>query len=283
MANSYKTRIAAIDAQIIDVQYLYQRELDREAEFTPTQRHLLASRGFKYRLDNLYAQRRVLRQFVSTAPTRAENYAVEMSRRNTEYLEACDDLERTKKVYTDTLTRTVVSGLSIDAELELKCLRREIGAKKSIVASKNRAVDNWTKKGSASLDSQVVHMLERDAQRPERVREHKQLVAEQLPTLRLEDMSGDMQEIARASAACTAANVVDAARPTPPDTYSASFALLNSQPPPDAFAFTRSDIEHTVDAMTLANIAVDVEVEPERDAEYIKFMQRLAVESEDTK
>jgi hypothetical protein len=96
--------------------------------------------------------------------------------------------------------------------------------------------------------------------------------------MRIEDMSGDMQEIARASAKCTAASgaSTNTRTPTEASAYSESFALLNSQPAP----FESSELT----SATLADSnAVDVEIEPERDAEYIKFMQGLAVESEEIK
>ena len=280
MANSDKSRLARIDEQIIDVQYLYQRELDREAELQPERRHLLASRGFKYRLDGLYSQRALLRKTTASAPTKAMNYYAELSRRKTVYEDTLAAYEDAKKVYMDKIANIAIIGLNLDNELDLKCMRREIGAMKSLVSSKNRAVNNWIAKGmSYDGDKILVPQQVERAQMPE-------LPAIAIsPQMRIEDMSGDMQEIARASAKCTAASGASTNTQTPVEAsaYSASFALLNSQPTPDAFAFTRSDIEHTVDTMTLANIAVDVEVEPERDAEYIKFMQGLAVESEEIK
>jgi hypothetical protein len=230
MANSDKTRLAKIDAEIIDVQYLYQRELDREGELSPERRHLLASRGFKYRLDNLYAKRALLRKFIPAAPTKAMNYVTEMSRRRTEYDDVCEEYERALKTFANKIANVALVGLNLDNELELKCMRREIGAMKSLVSSKNRAVNNWLAKGTSTEYSSVLktqympHRAKR-AQLPEQA-----APLALAPAMRIDDMSGDMQEIARASAACTAANVTDAAHSTPPDTYSASFAALNAEP-----------------------------------------------------
>lgn len=233
MANSFKTRLAQIDEQILDVQYIYQRELDREAEFEPERRHLLASRGFKYRLDKLYAQRAALRKNMCNAPTKAMNYAMEFSNRKSALENAREHLADASKKYEAKLQQIVVLGLAIDSELELKCLRREIGAMRSLVSAKERAMNNWIDKASRSENVQLQQFAtgyvpdSAEIQHGERRTPNVLALA---PAMRIEDMSGDMQEIARASAACTAANVTDAAHSTPPDTYSASFASLNAEP-----------------------------------------------------
>lgn len=245
MANSYKTRLARIDEQIIDIQYLYQRELDREAELCPERRSLLASRGFKYRLDNLYKQRAAARKFIGTAPTKAMNYATELSRRNTEYADACAELEKRTQLYKDRLAAVMLVGMDIDSQLELKGMSRAIGAARSIVSSKNRAVDNWLSKGATAENAQILRIsdsaitktmpkAELILERSQAERERDYVEIQESQPLRLAPappLSGEQEIIARAARAYAsgASTSVDISTEHP-DTYSASFAMLNQQP-----------------------------------------------------
>jgi len=148
MPISNKTRLAKLDGQILDLQYLYQRELDREA--TLPSKTLLASKGFKYRLDNLYKQRDTLRAFTRNAPSLAQTYAEELSRRNTELDLAEAAYKASEKRYTNKLNEIIMQGITLDNELELKCLHRDMGAARSLFRTKERSVNNWIVKGAST-------------------------------------------------------------------------------------------------------------------------------------
>jgi hypothetical protein len=146
MPISNKTRLAKLDGQILDLQYLYQRELDREA--TLPSKTLLASKGFKYRLDNLYKQRDTLRAFTRNAPSLAQTYAEELSRRNTAVDIAETAYKIAEKKYISKIEEITLSGLTPDNELDLKILRRDMGAARSLFRTKERSVSNWLAKGA---------------------------------------------------------------------------------------------------------------------------------------
>jgi len=238
MADSSRTRLARIDEQIIDIQYLYQRELDREAELQPERRLLLASRGFKYRLDKLYSQRAALRSTMCNAPTKAMNFANEMSKRETALENAEMHLAYANQMFKNKLAHIAVVGMTIDSELELKGLRREIGAARSLVSSKQRAVNNWQDKAAYSESANVRRfapdympkaelIMERTNSEHERGHAEKQ-ESQPLRLAPAPALSADQEIIARVARGHVAS--VRAAPAPRADTYKASFDLLNQQP-----------------------------------------------------
>ena len=77
MAISDRVKLMRMDEDILNLEYLYTRELMREQELN--KKNLLMSRGFKYRLDNLKRARNKLKQAISHAPTKRMNYAATLA------------------------------------------------------------------------------------------------------------------------------------------------------------------------------------------------------------
>jgi hypothetical protein len=142
----------------------------------------------------------------------------------------------------------MLAGLNIDSQLELKAMSRAIGAARSVVSSKNRAVDNWLRKGATAENAQILRIsdttitktipkaeliLERSQSEHERDYAEKQ-EAQPLRLAPAPALSGEQEIIARAARAHivgmdtnTTSTDISAEHP---DTYSASFAMLNQQP-----------------------------------------------------
>jgi len=265
-------RVMRYDEDIVEAEALLAEQ--REIESVSDNKLLLVSRAYERKLERMRAARARFIRSCGHAANQQERYNLITAEKRAAVARAVYD-------YSQELARYSVlcAGVSMLADVQrdedMKIQHQLVMRKKRIISARQGALDRWMQINPHDISAPMPARENEDEILAPREIKVKQ--SNDRALMAIKNMPADMQEIARASRATS--NSISVKQ----DTYSASFALLNSQPTPDAFAFTRSDIEHTVDAMTLANIAVDVEVEPERDAEYIKFMQGLAVESEDVK
>ena len=163
MAISNLQKLMRIDEELMDLEYLYTRELMREKEINKTT--FLASRGFKYRIDNLRAVRARLRSIMVQAPTKKMNFIKTLADKRALVVEAEEELKVLQKQYAELMTRVLVTRddslaqQAIDLAYEIKVQQRRIKVKEN-------AVDRCLERGAA-LD-QKVHTRESIKYNPER-------------------------------------------------------------------------------------------------------------------
>lgn len=137
MPISDRTRLTRIDEEILNLEYLYTRELMREQELN--KKNLLLSHGFKYRLDNLKRARAKLCSYMVTAPTIKMNYTQTIADKKNEVVEAEEELDQLKKEYVQIMANVLVSKddntaqRAIDLAYEIKVQQRRIKTKEDAV------------------------------------------------------------------------------------------------------------------------------------------------------
>lgn len=140
MAISDAKRLARIDGEILDLEYLYTREIMREQEIG--KKNLLVSNGYKYRLENLKRARARLREQIVQAPTKKMNYAILLAERKEKLSEAETELEYMNKQYTELMTKVLVTRDDALAQDALS-LAEEIKKQRMRVVAFDRAVTQF--------------------------------------------------------------------------------------------------------------------------------------------
>jgi hypothetical protein len=138
-------RLMQLDAKILDLEYLYTRELMREQELGKTT--LLMSRVFKNRIVLIQRARTKLAQAMQNNPNRRKTYQMELTIRKDELDEAREELDKLEKQIGALGLQGGLSGSEYEAS-EMRRLSREIPVQKRRIASKLRAYENWAKKDS---------------------------------------------------------------------------------------------------------------------------------------
>lgn len=143
MALTDQKRLIKLDEQIIDLEYLFTRELMREEELN--KHTLLLSRGLKHRIDKLRSARAMLRKKISKAPTYSASYHAVLAERKEELRVHEDELSRLKKDYETAMARMLFDKSEENAT-EVIELSRAIKSQKTRTLNKERAVQNWMRR-----------------------------------------------------------------------------------------------------------------------------------------
>jgi hypothetical protein len=144
MALTDAQRLARIDEEILDLEYLYTRELMREKELN--KRNLLASNGFKYRIENLRRARAKFRLAMKQAPTKRMNYATTLAEKKNKLIEAEEELEYMNKQYKDLMVKVLLTRDDTLAH-EAMDLASELKSQRMRVISHDRAVKQFIERG----------------------------------------------------------------------------------------------------------------------------------------
>ena len=213
------------DEDIVEAEALLAEQ--REIESASDNRLLLVSRAYERKLERMRAARARFIRSCGHAANQQERYNLITAEKRAAVARAVYD-------YSQELARYSVlcAGVSMLADVQrdedIKIQHQLVMRKKRIISARQGALDRWMQINPHDISAPMPARENEDEILAPREIKVKQSNDRALMTI--ENMPADMQEIARASAACTAANIIDAARPTPPDTYSASFAALNAEP-----------------------------------------------------
>jgi hypothetical protein len=143
MASYNKQKLMRMDEQILNLEYLYERELLREKELS--KHTLLLSRGFRFRLENLYKARQVFVKATGSKVTNEMNYAMTLAERQEAYDDACDELEHLRESHEKAAALVLIQKSDVASNNYLD-LGREIIKQEARVRNKRRALDNWINK-----------------------------------------------------------------------------------------------------------------------------------------
>lgn len=146
--------------QIEEVEYLYNRETMRERELN--KHTLLLSRGYKYRLDKLYAARSALRKLVGRAPTKEMNFARILREREIALEDAKEDLQKLTLEHTSKGVEMLLHNQDPHKLLDFTLLSKEIITQKNRVRGRQRSLDSWIATGASTKPRNY-----RDAKTPE--------------------------------------------------------------------------------------------------------------------
>lgn len=144
-------RLVAMDAQILELKYLYEREVQREIVLD--KHTLLLSRGFKYRIEKLERARRILAASMETRFSKEATYQVELAIRKNNLLEEEEELERLRKEITRLATEMVTNPTE-QLIYEFKELTREIPRQNMRIRNKKRALNNWLLADSCRISNE---------------------------------------------------------------------------------------------------------------------------------
>lgn len=143
MASINRQKLMRIDEQILNLEYLYQRELLREAELG--KRNLLLSKGFKYRLDSLYKARTTLIKATGMNASKELNYTLVLAERKAAVDEAEQELEVLKQQQVNAGANALLHRSEYYVN-EMKDLNKEIIRQEARIRNKKRALNNWIDK-----------------------------------------------------------------------------------------------------------------------------------------
>jgi hypothetical protein len=143
MASYNKQKLMRIDEQILNLEYLYERELLRECELN--KHTLLLSKGFRYRLDNLYKARQMLVKNMGVSATREMNYKMTLAERQTSYDDAIAELDRLKTQQINATAEMLFHQTDYYKQQYTE-INKEIIKQEARIRNKKRALDNWVDK-----------------------------------------------------------------------------------------------------------------------------------------
>lgn len=138
-----KQRLMQLDAKILDLRYLEERERMREATLGKTT--LLMSRVFKNRIVTLERARNQLAKQIANNPNQRATYQMELSNRKQELDDAREELDRLEKEIA-ALAPTAIGNSNNAVAEEMQRLAHEIPIQKRRIASKLRVYENWAAK-----------------------------------------------------------------------------------------------------------------------------------------
>jgi hypothetical protein len=164
MAISDITRLARIDEQLLELEYLYTRELMREKELN--KKNLLTSNGFKYRIDNLRRARQKLKQAMVQAPTKRMNYSYILASKKNKVIEAEAELEYIEGKYVEVMAKLMINKDDNTAQEALD-LAAEIKVQQRRIKKYEDAVTRFIEHGSL-LQERKVHSREALNYNPEK-------------------------------------------------------------------------------------------------------------------
>lgn len=139
-------RIVKMDVAIMELRYLYERELQHEIMVDKHQ--LLMSRGIKYRIDKLVSARAQLQSSMKSRMTKSNTYAVELAQRK----EAVDNAQKQVDEIISKLASKLhelqqmeaVGVKPTEAQVyEYKYLIRDLPKARMTLVNKERALTNW--------------------------------------------------------------------------------------------------------------------------------------------
>jgi hypothetical protein len=154
------TRLLRLDERIVDLEYLYQRELMREQELN--KRTLLMSRGFKYRIENLRKAREKLRKSMSRAPSQEMRSMMILAEKKHALEEAQKELEYLKNGYKNLMTQVMVTKDDYIAQQALD-MASEVRKQQSRVSGYELSVTRYLERSSTKETPRARHNPERDA------------------------------------------------------------------------------------------------------------------------
>lgn len=137
-------RLFKIDAEIIDLRYLYEREKMREIEIGKST--LLMSRVFRNRLDAAVRVRTKLAKAMKDNPTQRKTYEIELQRRLEARETAYDEMNRLSgqlRELTNTLTMLPNDAYTLS---EFNRLAHEVPIQKRRIAACERSYNSWAGK-----------------------------------------------------------------------------------------------------------------------------------------
>lgn len=137
-------KLMRLDAEILELRYLHERELMRESELN--KHTLLASRGFKYRIENLLRARALYAKSVKLAPLKSMTFAMELANRKNEVEVAVEELGRLKQTIAS-MGAALMAAPSENSLYEFNELKKELKAQELRIRNKERAVTNWLTRG----------------------------------------------------------------------------------------------------------------------------------------
>lgn len=139
-----QARLMKLDAEILDLRYLYERERMREIDMG--KRTLLLSHAFKNRLDAAIRARNRFAGAMKIKLTQRTSFAIVSVQKKEEYENAVKELE-----ILNSNMRNIAAGLLInpgnpDEEFKFKEICHEISIQKRRVVMRERSYMNWLKK-----------------------------------------------------------------------------------------------------------------------------------------
>lgn len=132
-----------MDAEIVELRYLYVREQTREIELG--KRNILMSNVIKAKMDRCIRARNVLAKSVKDKPAQRVSWQLEEVARRNRIEDAEVELKELGKQYEDALLQALLNP-SDDANFKVRDLAHEIGIQKRRVVNYTRAHTNWLKK-----------------------------------------------------------------------------------------------------------------------------------------
>lgn len=133
-----------MDAEILDLRYLYEREKMREIDLGKTT--LLMSRAFRNRIDVLVRARNRLAEVVKTKPTQKRTYQIVLNQKKDDLDDAVLNLEQIDRELKNIATAMLVAPTDEQLQYRFKELSHNLTAQKRRVSAKERAYVDWCKK-----------------------------------------------------------------------------------------------------------------------------------------
>lgn len=152
-------RIMKIDAEILEMQYLYVRELERERELN--KHTLLLSRGFKNRIDVMRRSRNHLMKLMKDKPSQTKTYNLELTKRKEELEDAYTDMRGLEKDLKNKSIELLVH-YSDEKAAEFRDVSSEIKKQRTRISNKERALENWAKKSELVPERQTRNRLPKE-------------------------------------------------------------------------------------------------------------------------
>jgi wyosine [tRNA(Phe)-imidazoG37] synthetase (radical SAM superfamily) len=145
-------RLAKMDEQIMELEYLYTREVMREKELN--KRNLLVSNGYKYRIDNLRRARARLKASIVSAPTKRMLFSITLAEKKAKVEEATQELEYLKKSYQNLMAQVMLTKDDNIAQQALD-LASEIKKQQARINGYERAVFAFCEHGDKQVSKQL--------------------------------------------------------------------------------------------------------------------------------
>lgn len=142
-------RFIKIDAEMIEVEYEYNKALEYEQE--TGKKTLLRSKTLKYKYSQLQRMRANLERSVSGRISRTQTYSAMLEDRKIAVLEAQAEVDYIENNIAQLGARALVMPKNLEIQLEFGVQRAALRSAKIILGNKERAVMNWLRKSEQSL------------------------------------------------------------------------------------------------------------------------------------
>lgn len=157
-------RLIKMDVEILELRYLYEREVMKEIELN--KHNLLLSRGFKHRLDKTVKARAILANSMKDRMSSKASFAITYAERKLAMDEAQMQVDQIMKTLANKFQDIkTASALKFDTSLmqyELKVLTKDLNGARTVLRNKERALVNWEASGELHARMQSHDKIPKD-------------------------------------------------------------------------------------------------------------------------